>query len=70
MKKGKKNYKKLTDAELAKLAVKNNDELAYTELMNRYKKKIETIVSRIIQQKSETEDLVQEIFAKAFISLP
>lgn len=69
MKKEKKDYKKLTDAELAKLAAKNNDELAYTELMNRYKKKVETIVSRIIRQRSETEDLVQEIFAKAFTSL-
>lgn len=66
--KEKKNLKKLSDAELVKLAIKG-DESAYAELMNRYKKKVETIVSRIVRQKIETEDLVQEIFAKAFTSI-
>ncbi|CUS88615.1 RNA polymerase sigma-70 factor, ECF subfamily [Candidatus Kryptobacter tengchongensis] len=68
MKEIKKEYKKLTDTELVKLAVKG-DELAYVELMNRYKKKVETIVNRIVRNKSETDDLVQEIFTKAFTSI-
>lgn len=68
MKEIKKEYKKLTDTELVKLAVQG-DEQAYAELMNRYKKKVETIVNRIVRQKSETEDLVQEIFTKAFTSI-
>lgn len=68
MKKGKKDYKKLTDIELVKLAIKK-DELAYVELMNRYKRKVESIVLRIVKQKSEVDDLVQEIFTKAFISI-
>ncbi len=66
--KGKKNLKKLSDAELVKLAIKG-EESAYVELMNRYKNKVETIVSRIVRQKMETEDLVQEIFTKAFTSI-
>lgn len=68
MKSRTKDYKKLTDNELVKLALKG-DELAYAEIMNRYKKKVETIVNRIIRQKSEIEDLVQEIFIKAFTSI-
>ncbi len=66
--KERKNLKKLSDAELVKLAIKG-EELAYAELMNRYKKKVETIVLRIVRQKIETEDLVQEIFTKAFTSI-
>ncbi len=66
--KERKNLKKLSDAELVKLAIKG-EELAYVELMNRYRKKVETIVLRIVRQKIETEDLVQEIFAKAFTSI-
>ncbi len=68
MKKSEKDHKKLTDAELVKLALKK-DELAYVELMNRYKRKVETIVLRIVKQKSEVDDLVQEIFTKAFTSI-
>lgn len=68
MKGSKKDYKKLTDTELVKLAIKK-DELAYVELMNRYKRKVESIVLRIVRQKSEVDDLVQEIFTKAFISI-
>lgn len=68
MKSRTKDYKKLTDNELVKLALKG-EELAYAEIMNRYKKKVETIVNRIIRQKSEIEDLVQEIFIKAFTSI-
>ncbi len=66
--KERKNLKKLSEAELVKLAIKG-EELAYVELMNRYRKKVETIVLRIVRQKIETEDLVQEIFAKAFTSI-
>jgi RNA polymerase sigma-70 factor (ECF subfamily) len=63
-----KNLNKLTDIELVRIAV-NGEEKAYMELMNRYKRKIEFIVFRIIGRKSEIEDLVQEIFTKAFTSL-
>jgi RNA polymerase sigma-70 factor (ECF subfamily) len=66
MKEGKAKLKKLSDIELVKQALNGNDS-AYTELMNRYKKKVEIIVSRLV--KKEVEDLVQEIFTKAFTSL-
>ncbi|MFN3135941.1 MAG: RNA polymerase sigma factor, partial [Candidatus Kryptonium sp.] len=65
MKKSKKDYIKLTDVELVKLAIKK-DELAYVELMNRYKRKVESIVLRIVKRKSEVDDLVQAILTKAF----
>jgi RNA polymerase sigma-70 factor (ECF subfamily) len=66
MKEEKAKLKKLSDIELVKQALNGNDS-AYTELMNRYKKKVEIIVSRLV--KKEVEDLVQEIFTKAFTSL-
>ncbi len=68
MKRDRKDLKKLSDIELVKLAM-NGDETAYAEIMNRYRKKVEVIVSKIVKQKSETEDLVQEIFTKAFTSI-
>jgi RNA polymerase sigma factor (sigma-70 family) len=37
--------------------------------MNRYKKKVEIIVSRLVKKEFDVEDLVQEIFTKAFTSL-
>ncbi len=68
MKKSKKDFKNLSDIELVKLAI-NGDENAYAEIMNRYRKKVEVIVLKIVKQKSEVEDLVQEIFTKAFTSI-
>jgi RNA polymerase sigma factor (sigma-70 family) len=68
MKEGKAKLKKLSDIELVKQALKGNDS-AYTELMNRYKKKVEIIVSRLVKKEFDVEDLVQEIFTKAFTSL-
>jgi RNA polymerase sigma factor (sigma-70 family) len=68
MKEGKAKLKKLSDIELVKQALNGNDS-AYTELMNRYKKKVEIIVSRFVKKEFDVEDLVQEIFTKAFTSL-
>jgi len=68
MKEGKAKLKKLSDIELVKQALNGNDS-AYTELMNRYKKKVEIIVSRLVKKELDVEDLVQEIFTKAFTSL-
>ncbi len=68
MKGEKGKLKKLSDMELVKQAL-NGNESAYAELMNRYKKKIEIIVSRLVKKEFDVEDLVQEIFTKAFTSL-
>jgi RNA polymerase sigma factor (sigma-70 family) len=68
MKEGKAKLKKLSDIELVKQALNGNDS-AYTELMNRYKKKVEIIVSQLVKKEFDVEDLVQEIFTKAFTSL-
>ncbi|CUU08086.1 RNA polymerase sigma-70 factor, ECF subfamily [Candidatus Thermokryptus mobilis] len=68
MKGEKGKLKKLSDIELVKQALNGNDS-AYTELMNRYKKKVEIIVSRLVKKEFDVEDLVQEIFTKAFTSL-
>jgi RNA polymerase sigma factor (sigma-70 family) len=68
MKEEKAKLKKLSDIELVKQALNGNDS-AYTELMNRYKKKVEIIVSRLVKKEFDVEDLVQEIFTKAFTSL-
>jgi hypothetical protein len=49
MKEEKAKLKKLSDIELVKQALNGNDS-AYTELMNRYKKKVEIIVSRLVKK--------------------
>ncbi len=56
------------DEKLIKRALAN-DQAAYKELLNRYRKAIFQIILRIVRNKDETEDLVQETFMRAFNSL-
>lgn len=46
-----------------------SDQEAYRELLNRHKKAIFQIILRIVRNKEETEDLLQETFMRAFNSL-
>lgn len=49
--------------------VKENDPLATTEVYNRYIKYISHIVSNIVKNQSDAEEIVQDVFIKAFSSL-
>lgn len=50
-------------------AALGGDQAAYTRLRNKYWRPIETMLSRMIRNKSDAEDLTQEAFIKAFNSL-
>lgn len=45
------------------------DQSAYTELLNRHRSAISRIILKIVRDRDETEDLVQETFMRAFHSL-
>ena len=45
------------------------DQAAYRELLNRHKRTISQIIQKIVRNREETEDLVQETFMRAFHSL-
>lgn len=48
----------------------NGDEKAYAEILARYKGPIYGLILRMVRNKEEAEDLVQEAFIKAFNALP
>ena len=56
------------NSELIKRAIEG-DETAYRQLMENYRGAIFNLLYRMVQNKEETEDLVQEAFIKAFKAL-
>lgn len=54
------------DFELVTMAVKNRDQRAYTELMDRYWDSVFYLLLKMINDKDNAEDLAMETFGKAF----
>ncbi len=54
---------------LIKLAIEG-DEAAYTKLLENYRGAIYNLIYKMVRNREETEDLVQEAFMKAFKALP
>ncbi len=54
---------------LIQCALKNNDQKAYAELMNRYRNSLYYIIYKMIGSKDDAEDLLFESFEKAFKNL-
>jgi RNA polymerase sigma-70 factor, ECF subfamily len=50
-------------------AAKSNDSLAFGELFNRHKRRMFRLARRILQNREDAEDVVQEAFLLAFIHL-
>lgn len=48
----------------------SGDQRAYSDLVNKYRDLIFNLIYRMIGNREEAEDLVQEIFIKAFSALP
>ena len=48
----------------------DGDEMAYTELLESYRNAIYNLLHKMVRNREETEDLVQEAFMKAFKALP
>lgn len=59
--------KKITDEELVDRVIKNKN--FFEEIVDRYQKKIWRYVFYLTNNKEESEDIVQEIFIKAYINL-
>ena len=57
------------DKELV-LRIRNGDKTAFDKLVLKYQKRLQGPVSRIVNDKHEIEDIIQETFLKAYISLP
>ena len=62
------SFSSLQDDQMVVLAVKG-DEKAYSELTQKYQKPLYFHVSKMIRDPDFAEDLVQDIFLKAFKSL-
>lgn len=61
--------KALEDFKLIDRATLENDEQAYAELMNRYKKPVYHMILKMVRNVDDAEDLTIEAFAKAFKNL-
>lgn len=61
--------KALRDFKLIDLATTGNDDSAYAELMDRYKKPVYHMVLKMVRNVDDAEDLTIEAFAKAFKNL-
>ncbi|WP_019949585.1 RNA polymerase sigma factor [Hymenobacter aerophilus] len=57
------------DFKLIRAAVENNDEKAYAELMQIYKKPVYHVVLKMVRNADDADDLTIEAFAKAFKNL-
>lgn len=57
-----------TDEKIAK-EVQQGDVQAFGQLVNRYEKKLSRYAKKFLFDYTETEDLVQEVFLKAFVSI-
>ena len=68
MKKKAQKVKDMGDSELIKLIRKDNPEL-YREVVKRYQKKLFSYIYRLVNNKEETEDILQNVFVKTYISL-
>lgn len=61
--------KALEDFRLIDLAVAGQDEQAYADLMQRYKKPVYHMILKMVRNVDDAEDLTIEAFAKAFKNL-
>lgn len=61
--------KALEDFKLIDEAVNNNDEKAYAQLLQRYKRPVYHMILKMVRNIDDAEDLTIESFAKAFKSL-
>ncbi len=62
--------KALEDYDLVQKAVKDNDQQAYTILMERYRNSIFHMMLKMVNNRDDAEDLTLEAFGKAFKKLP
>lgn len=54
------------DVQLVKRSIDNNDQAAYSELLDRYKESVFYLLLKMVNNKDDAEDLTLEAFGKAF----
>jgi RNA polymerase sigma-70 factor (ECF subfamily) len=54
------------DVELVKRAVEKHDQVAYAELLDRYRESVYFLLMKMVNNKDDAEDLTIEAFGKAF----
>ena len=59
----------VADRDLVERA-RNRDMAAYDELIRRYQRKIYQLVYNMTSNREDAEDLVQDVFVKAYSALP
>jgi RNA polymerase sigma-70 factor (ECF subfamily) len=60
----KSSYKQYSDENLMLLIIKQQDQVAFEQLYNRYARKLTGFCNRMVQSKEQAEDLVHEVFMK------
>lgn len=58
------NHKELSDEELVRAFVEDQDEEAFNEIVNRYTDKIYRLALQITHNHSNAEEVLQEVFTK------
>ncbi len=64
-----KNYEEMMDRELVHLFRKQNDQLAFQELMNRHQSKVYSYIFSMIQNRETANDIFQETFTKVITKM-
>lgn len=64
-----KNYEEMKDRELVHLFRKQNDQLAFQELMNRHQSKVYSYIFSMIQNRETANDIFQETFTKVITKM-
>jgi RNA polymerase sigma-70 factor (ECF subfamily) len=60
---------KTLDAELVEQA-KKGQMAAFEMLVNRYQQRVANVIAKLVKDRSEIEDVAQEVFIKVFRALP
>ncbi|MDX1642570.1 MAG: sigma-70 family RNA polymerase sigma factor [Balneolaceae bacterium] len=63
------NYEQMKDRELVHLFRKNDDQLAFKELMNRHQAKVYSYIFSMIQNRETANDIFQETFTKVITKM-
>ncbi len=63
------SYRKADDEELVKASI-NGDQLAFSEIVHRYRKMVARLVKGMLDDTVYAEDIGQEVFVKLYHSLP
>jgi len=62
------DYRKTEEADLVR-RVQARDEIAFSEVVDRYQSKVFSIIYGILRNRNDAEDIAQQVFAKVYFSI-